>query len=185
MPMIKRTRELQPRTLRLSEAARSAMVEFSDAIEAEQAPGAKLANISGTASKAAEQAARIAGVLTLWRALDAVEVDEGDMVSGIGLARYYALEALRLSNAAIVSADIVRAESLRRWLLENWQEPEIMVRDAVQRGPNPLRESPKAREALLMLQNHGWLVRLPEGTVVRGAARKEVWRIERPASSAD
>jgi hypothetical protein len=185
MPMIKRTRELQPRTLRLSEAARSAMVEFSDAIEAEQAPGKKLANISGTASKAAEQAARIAGVLTLWRDLDAVEVDESDMVNGIGLARYYALEALRLSNAAIVSAEILRAEALRQWLLENWQEPEIMVRDVVQRGPNLLRESPKARDALLMLENHGWIVRLAEGTKVRGSARKAAWRIVRPASLAD
>lgn len=52
-----------------------------------------------------------------------------------------------------------------------------MARDVVRLGPNPLRESPKARAALGILEKHGWLVRLDPGTVVRGAARTEAWRI--------
>jgi len=47
----------------------------------------------------------------------------------------------------------------------------------VRLGPNAVRESPKARAALGILQSHGWIVALDPGTVVRGAARKEVWRI--------
>jgi len=49
----------------------------------------------------------------------------------------------------------------------------------VQLGPNPLRETPKARAALGNLEKHGWLVGLEGGAVVRGAARKEAWRIVR------
>src|SRR6056297_3822680 len=75
LPMGPETRELQPRTLNLSSEARGLLVQFSDAIEAAQAPGRDLAHVTGTASKAAEQAARIAGVLTLWRDLHATEVD--------------------------------------------------------------------------------------------------------------
>ena len=66
---------------------------------------------------------------------------------------------------------------MRKWLLENWPEPEVMVRDVVRLGPNPLRESPKARAALGILEKHGWLLPLEPGPVVRGAARAEAWAI--------
>jgi hypothetical protein len=175
------TRELQPRILGLAPEARALLVAFADAIEAAQAPGRNLAHITGTASKAAEQAARIAGVLTLWRDLDAQQVQPGDMGDAIALAQFYLAEASRLASAATVSVEIDRAEALRRWLLESWPEPEVLARDVVQLGPNPLRETPKARAALGILEKHGWLVPLEAGTVVRGVARKEAWRIVKGA----
>jgi hypothetical protein len=181
MPMDPETRELEPRTLRLAPEARTLLAGFADAIEAAQAPGGDLAHITGTASKAAEQAARIAGVLTMWRDLNAPAVQAGDMADAIDLAQFYLAEASRLASAATVSAEIDRAEALRKWLMESWPEAEIMVRDVVRLGPNPLRESPKARAALGILEKHGWLVPLEPGTVVRGAARAEAWAIVRGA----
>jgi hypothetical protein len=180
-PMDPETRELQPRILELTPAARALLVAFSDAIEGAQAPGGDLAHITGTASKAAEQAARIAGVLTLWRDLDAPKVQPDDMADAIDLAQFYLSEASRLASAATVSAEIDRAEALRRWLLEGWTEPEVLVRDVVRLGPNPLRESPKARAALGILEKHGWLVPLDAGTVVRERARAEAWAIVKGA----
>jgi hypothetical protein len=103
------------------------------------------------------------------------------MADAINLAQFYLSEASRLASAALVSAEIDRAEALRRWLLQRWQEPDVLVRDVVRLGPNPLRESPKAQAALGILERHGWLVLLDPGTVVRGAARKEAWRIVRGA----
>lgn len=179
MPMDPETRELDTRTLQLTPEARALLIRFSDAIEAAQAPGGDLASVTGFASKAAEHAARIAGVLTLWRDLEAEAVTARDMADGIGLAQFYLSEAKRLSEAATVSAEIDAAEALRRWLLESWAEPEVTVRDVVQFGPGKLRESPKARKALTLLEGHGWLIALEPGTEVRGAARKEAWRIVR------
>jgi hypothetical protein len=181
-PIDLETRELQPRILGLTPDAHAQLSAFSDAIEAAQAPGGDLAHISGTASKTAEQAARIAGVLTLWRDLLAPEVQVSEMNDAIMLAQYYLAEASRLSSAALVSAEIDKAEKLRRWLLESWPETEVLVRDVVRLGPNPLRESPKARAALGILEKHGWLVALEAGTVVRGAARAEAWQIVRSAT---
>lgn len=177
MPMDAETRELQPRRLALAPDARALLAGFSDAVEAAQAPGGDLAHITGTASKAAEQAARIAGVLTLWTDLDARAVTAKTMADAITLAQFYLSEASRLASAATVSAEIEKAESLRKWLLESWPHTDVMTRDVVRLGPNPLRESPKARAALVILENHGWLVRLDPGAVVRGAARAEAWRI--------
>ena len=179
MPMDPDTRQLEPRTLKLTPEARNLLVAFSDTIEAAQASGGDLYNITGTASKVAEQAARIAGVLTLWRDLEAVSVGGWDMADAIDLAQFYLSEASRLASAAIVSAEIDKAEKLRRWLLESWPEPDVLVRDVVRLGPNAMRESPKARAALGILEKHGWLVPLEAGTEVRGAARAEAWAIVR------
>lgn len=181
LPMESETRELQPRILPLAPEARALLVAFSDAIEAAQAPRADLVHITGTASKAAEQAARIAGVPTLWRDLHAPAVEARDMADAIDLAQFYLSEASRLASAALVSAEIDRADALRKWLLETWAEGEILVRDVVRLGPNALRESPKARAALGILEKHGWLVPLEAGTVVRGAARAEAWAIVKVA----
>jgi hypothetical protein len=179
LPMDEETRELQPCILGLVPDARTLLAGFADATEAAQANSGDLAHITGTASKAAEQAARIAGVLTLWRDLDAQQVQPSDMADAITLAQFYLSEASRLASAATVSAEIDKADALRKWLLESWSHPDVMTRDVVQFGPNTLRETPKAWAALGILEKHGWLVRLEAGTVVRGAARVEAWRIVR------
>src|SRR6056297_2859940 len=83
LPMDAETRELQPRVLSLGSGARKLLIQFADAIEVAQAKGGNLEHITGTASKAAEQAARISGVLTLWRDLHAAEVAAPDMANAI------------------------------------------------------------------------------------------------------
>jgi hypothetical protein len=93
-------------------------------------------------------------------------------------------EAARLADAATLAAEVDRAERLRRWLLESWPHPEILPSEVVRHAPiRALRESPKARAALKMLEAHGWLVALPQGAVVHGAPRKEAWRIVRGAGA--
>ncbi|MEJ6501404.1 MAG: YfjI family protein [Rhodobacterales bacterium] len=181
MPTWDDGRTLKPERLSLTPSARELLVSFSDVMEMSQAPRGNLSHVTGTASKVAEQAARIAGVLTLWADLEANEVQADVMADAIDLAQFYLSEASRLASAATVSVEISKAEALREWLIEIWQEPEVLVRDVVRLGPNPLRESPKARAALGILEKHGWLVLLEAGTVVRGSARAESWRIVRGA----
>jgi hypothetical protein len=133
--------------------------EVSDAVEQVQGAGGSLAHITGTASKVAEQACRIAGVLTLWQDINADEVRMTEMESGVALAKFYLSEASRLASAAVVSAEIDNAEKLRRWLLDSWTEPEVLVRNVLQQGPNALRETPKARASRSM---GGWWRWKPE-----------------------
>ena len=179
MPMDAETRTLEPRLLELAPDACALVAAFSDAVEQAQGAGGSLAHITGTASKVAEQACRIAGVLSLWQDINAVEVQMSEMECGVALAKFYLSESSRLASAAVVSSEIDNAETLRRWLLGSWAETEVLVRDVVQLGPNALRETPKVRAALGILEKHGWLVALDAGTVVRGAARKEAWRVVR------
>ena len=177
LPMDEDTRELSPRVLPLAPDAHELLVRFADTIETAQAPGGDLAHVTGYASKAAEQAARIAGVLTLWRDLEAPAVTVRDMGDGCALAQFHLSEAVRLSDAATVSRETDRAETLRRWLRETWPHADVTARDVVQFGPNALRETATATAALGVLDRHGWLVALPAGTMVRGKSRKTAWRI--------
>lgn len=181
MPMDLETRELRPRRLTLSLEARAALTIFSDSVERAQAPGGDCETITGYASKAAEQAARIAGVLTLWNDLDAVEISAGQMDAGIRLARFYLTEAQRLASMATISAGIGKAEQLRKWMLSpSHGKPFLLTRDVLNRGPKSLRESPEAKAAIAVLAANGWLLPLPAGTVIDGRARREAWRIVEP-----
>ena len=177
MPTWEDGRTLKPECLSLAPSARALLIEFSDTMEAEQAPRCALSHITGTASKVAEQAARIAGVLTLWTDLKATEVQPNVMADAIKLAQFYLSEASRLASAALVSEKVDNAEKLRKWLLESWPHGDVTLREVVNRGPNALRESPKALVALKILQEHDWLKENEKGMLIRGAQRKQSWRI--------
>lgn len=181
MPMWQDGRSLKPRQLRLDATARELLTRFSDEVELEQAPGNRFAGVTGTASKAAEQAARLAAVLTLWRDLDAPNVGGEAMAWGIELAQFYLGEAERLASAGNVPEGLMQAEALKNWLLTSWAHPEITSGEITQNGPYRVRNGKAALAAALTLQSFGWLVPLPPGSTVRGKVRKLAWRIVRGA----
>lgn len=177
--------ELQPRVLPLSSQAEELLWQYYEVTEKEQAPGGDLENCTSFASKSAEQACRIAAVMTLWQDLQAAEVTAEAMKDGISLAQYYLTEARRLADGAIISKETDRAEKLRLWMLSNWPHDDITPSEVLRNAPHrDLRESPAARAAIGVLERHGWLVPLSPMTLVRGVTRKEAWRIVRHASSA-
>lgn len=59
------------------------------------------------------------------------------------------------------------------------QKAFILPGDIMQKGPNALREGRVAKAAIATLERYGWLVRLPDGAMVRGVARKEAYRVVR------
>lgn len=180
--------ELDPRQLTLSPEARELLVQYYRATEIAQASGGDLEQVRSFASKSPEQAARIAGVLTLWKDLGASSVSSDVMSDAIELAQFYLLEAKRLSEAALISDDINKAESLRRWIKESWpmiavaqgrDEMAITPRDVVISGPNSLRVTSIVKNLMKTLEAHGWLAPLEPGTVVDGQARRTAYRIVR------
>lgn len=178
LPLTENTRNrLAPRQLPLSEDARTLLQGYALEIERLQAPGADLSTITAFASKSAEQAARIAGVLSLFEGLNAPEVNSRQMACGIDLAQYYLSEARRLADAAIIPVGIQRAETLRVWLFERWNESVINIRAIVRLGPNELRNSKVAKAAVDTLEQNDWLVEMPEGAVLNGTKSRRAWRL--------
>ena len=78
--------ELAPRALPLSLDATKLWIGFHDHVEAQLAPDGPLAPIKSFAAKAAEQAARIAGVITIVEDLHAPEISAEVMAGAITLA---------------------------------------------------------------------------------------------------
>ena len=115
--------------------------------------------------------------MALFQDLDTLEIDRREMACGIELAQYYLSEARRLVDAAIIPVEIQRAETLRVWLVERWNEPVVSIRDIVRLGPNELRNSKVANAAVAVLEQNDWLTREPEGAIVDGTKSRTAWQI--------
>lgn len=167
---------LDPPIMRLDDDARAAWVAFYNESEQAIAPEGPLTPVRAFAAKLAEHAGRLAAVLNLYYAPDAMTVSLAAMQSGIQLARFYAHEMLRLHGSASVAPELRMAQILLRW----WQiQPDAMqyLAKLYQFGPNGLREASKARAAVKILEDHGWIERLPAGIELDGKPRKEAWRL--------
>jgi hypothetical protein len=171
--------ELAPRPLPLSPEARALWRNFADHVERAIASGGGLETVRGLANKLPEHAARLAAVLTLVRNIDAGEIASAEMGAGIALAEHYAAEALRLFGASRINADIRLAQKLRDWLLYTWPEPAISLPDIYQRGLNAIGDKATAAKLVAILEDHGWLMRIPQGAVVAGQRRRDAWQIVR------
>jgi Protein of unknown function (DUF3987) len=72
--------ELMPRALELSPDARQTWIDFHDAVETAMRPDRRLAMLRDVAGNAAEQAARIAGVLTMVEDANAASIGADAMI---------------------------------------------------------------------------------------------------------
>jgi hypothetical protein len=171
-----RRNELAPLVLPLSGEARAVLTDFARAVEKAQASGGPFEDARAFASKTAEHAARLAAVQTIFANPDAPEVTGETMAGATEIATFYANEAARLADAAIVPPEVADAERMRKWLLNSWGEPFISARAAAQRGP--FKVTDRARKALRKLEPHGWVI-TANGAEVEGKPRREAWRIVR------
>ncbi len=128
--------ELDTRTIPMSPAATALWIEFYNAVEAEQAADKELQGARAFASKAAEHAARIAGIVEIVGDPDSVAVLESTMAGAIEVVSFYISEHVRLTGAGIEDR---RIKHLR--LLEAWMKERVRVshKDVLQRCPNPVR----------------------------------------------
>jgi len=143
--------------LGLTPEARSLLVSAANEIELAQAPDGELSAVREFASKAAEHACRIAGVLTLLSDPSAVAVSVEDMGRALELMQFHLREYVRLIGSAAVSDDIRFANVLLDWI-DQKQLVQISPRYVMRNGPNCIREAPIARRALRTLVEYHWLI---------------------------
>lgn len=176
-PLRERTRnELQPRNIPLSDSAKNEWIKYFDGIEKMLGEGGKLECIRGFASKAAEHAARIAGVLALVGDPAATEIDLRCIQSGILLLDYYLTETLRIQDTGVADPDLQLAQRLLDWL-HGSSDRHVHLAKVYQFGPNGIRDAKTARRMLGILEAHRWVFGIEGGMKLDGIHRKEVWRI--------
>lgn len=168
--------ELTPRPLRLSAEAKAEWVAYFNAIEGQLGDGGKLETVRGFASKAAEHAARLAGVLALVGDPEAAEIDRRNIRCGILLMDYYLTEALRIHDSGIADPELKQAQRLLDWL-HSLKEPHIYLAKVYQFGPSGIRDAKTAKRLLDVLSKHRWAFPISDGLELDGKFRKDVWRI--------
>lgn len=170
--------ELAPRALSLSVEAKAVWVTTFNRIERQLGEGGVLEPIRGFASKAAEHAARLAGVLTLIAQPEATVIDANTITCGLLLMDYYLTEALRIHDSGIADPELQAAQRLLDWL-HGLNETHVHLAKVYQCGPSGIRDAKTARRLLDVLVKHRWLTKLDDGVVIDGKLRKDVWRINR------
>jgi hypothetical protein len=149
--------ELAPRALPLSADAAALWKKFFDHVERQSGNGGDLGPIRDFASKAAEHAARIAGVLTVANDLHAEEIGLAAMENAVELLNWYLAEAERLQSASRLDSKLLRASALLDWLKAR-ESDEVTFREILQFGPGATRTKDAAEEAIGILTAHNWTV---------------------------
>lgn len=144
-------------------------------IEANRQTDGKYEPVNGYAKRAAEQALRIAGGLSMgWN--PAFRVMDGEtMAAGVTLSGWYLDEILRITLDDMTSPEILKAEQLLKWLKDKGIKV-TSIRQVVYSGPNAIREKEKAESVFSILEAHGWLEPIAGGAMVQMGKRQQYSR---------
>lgn len=165
--------QLQPRPLPLSPDARGHWIAFHDHVERQCSKQGELAAIRDFAAKAAEHAARIAGVLTIIANTEAQEIGAGEMHCALAIADWYVAEAARLQQAGVIDSELRRAAELLDWLKAQ-PRGEATFREILRCGPNQTRTKVEAENALTVLASHRLIVEVSQRPRTIGAVEMEM-----------
>jgi len=159
--------ELDLAAMPLSSDAKDAWIDFHDEVELAQGPGESLEHARAFASKAAEHAARIAGVIQIVTNPTPGVVDKTSMVGGIEVARFYLGEHVRLTGAGTEERRNGLLHALAHWL--GTRGGVVPHKDVLQRAPNPVRllKADGINELLAELGNRHYIRRIGDGWEVR------------------
>lgn len=169
--------ELSPRLIGLAPKAKAVLIKYSDHVEARLGEGQPYQPIKAFANKLAEHAARLAATKALIGDILVSEINQTVMAEAIELAEFYAGEALRLRGAMCLNPTIALAEKALVWMQTKWGEPLISLPDIYQFGTHGIEDKATALKIVDILRDHGWLIPISGGAVVKGQKRRDVWRI--------
>ena len=148
-----------PQILPFSREAHRFWEEYYNFVERSQGKDGPYEYHTPSASKSAEQAARIAAVFTLLSEDNAKEVGLLNIQRGIKIAQWFLDESLRLSGHLSISKSQQNAASLLEWLreLEIDNETPLKVGDLLKFAPRPIRKKKERDDAVKILADLGWI----------------------------
>ncbi len=168
--------ELEPCTLRLDAEHQSFVIEIQNDLEKMQQDGQELYEVTDRASKALEQAYRIAGVLSVYEeGTQCMVLNFEHLQRAVNLMQWYLAEALRLRDNAVVTESVSDAEGLMHWLREKGHAVfcSAMV---LQGGPSSTRNKKRFDAAVKELVQAGYLQEI-EGMAWKGKMTRKAWLV--------
>lgn len=146
---------LEPHMLELTPEAKAVWVELHDAIESELKAHGDYADVRDVASKAADNAARIAALFHLYEHGPEGAISVEHIKQAGSLAIWHLHEARRLLFDLQTNTELRKAAQLDAWLI-NWCKQQGTDRvnrtEIMRRGPNSIRRAEHLVAPLLELQ---------------------------------
>ncbi|HAR96716.1 MAG TPA: hypothetical protein DCR97_12265 [Deltaproteobacteria bacterium] len=142
---------LSPDMLELSPEAKAAWVAFHDEVEAELRPGRDMAETRDVASKAADNAARLAGLFHVFENGPAGHVGIDHMEAAASIIAWHLYEARRFLGEIALPVAMTNALKLDEWILRYCREngvSGISTRNIQQWGPGCTRDRKALQSAL-------------------------------------
>ncbi|MBL8448575.1 MAG: DUF3987 domain-containing protein [Dechloromonas sp.] len=148
---------LETTYLPLSPEAKEIWIQFHDVVEEELGRGREYYDVQDVASKAADNAARLAACLHAFcdHTHSISSIGKESMEAGTKLMRWYLHEALRFCRQLAVPDSLRKAERLEEWLVMKLYSGMTLVptREVKQFAPSELRGAAGA-EAFAVLEDH-------------------------------
>ncbi|WP_321276138.1 YfjI family protein [Thiomicrorhabdus indica] len=162
--------------LPLQALAKDLWIKFHDEVEAKLAPMGDYAHVTATGAKLAEQALRIAGVLTVINSQNTAKyISTKEMQAGIDIANYSMNQLLCMVEQALINPVIEDARALLTWIAQNQFEYVYSSLEANKR-PRKVRSKDDYDKAVKLLSEHGYIFPV-EDMELDGRNRKEVFRV--------
>jgi len=149
--------ELTPQLLELAPDARAEWIAFHDAVETELRDGGDLADVKDVASKAADNAARLAVLFHVFEG-GAGPVSLSAFKAASRIVAWHLSESRRFFGELALPAELADAARLGEWLLGYCRRERVtsVPVSAIQKsGPGRLREKAKLEPALRELEGLG------------------------------
>ncbi len=168
----------EQRVLPLSSEAERLLIDLADKVEAASAPGKSYAGISSFAARAAENATRLAAIITLFDNPAATEVEASAVENARELMRYYLTTQRHLCRVSLADRKEADAAELGTWLFGQFGA-DVATHDqrVSQYAPAKFRDMAARRAALNILARHRWIEMLPANSIIDGSPRKIAFRI--------
>jgi hypothetical protein len=164
LPTIDGERGLLLPTLDLDPMAKAHWVEIYDAVEAQLSSGGNFAPVRDVASKAADNVARLAGVLHLFESGPGGVIGLRSMQAAARIVLWHLYAARGLFAPFTLSREAANAATLDRWLIDRCRMEGVdgfSTRAVLNGGPNGTRKREDFDTAIEVLVRHG-RVRLVE-----------------------
>ena len=152
------SRTLTPPRLSFTREAKIAWIAFHDEVEREIAPGGDLADARDAASKAADNAARLAALLHVFEHGPQGQISESHVLAATQIVTWHLYQFRRYFCELAPTPEMVNAQKLEAWLIRRRQETgEIHTKTQVilNQGPGGTRHRKELDEALMVLVRAG------------------------------
>ncbi len=161
---------LAPATLDLAPDAFEAWRKFHDDVERQLKPGGELSELRDVGSKAPENAARMAALFHLFEHGPHGSISLACLVSAARIVTWYLSEARRFLGDMALPRTVINAVKLEAWLVETCRDSgvdTVKAREAMRRGPNPVRHRNDLAAALAEIMGAGRVRLEDDGRTIR------------------